>query len=378
MRVLLGQWGMLPRLRSVPDIGRRVHRVLRRVGPDRGHLCGRGRGQPYRATGSAAVRNVTLPAEYGHIALPLAAHLAANPVTRAWISAYSPRDNRAAVRPETSSTREPPARGRHLVQREEALVPGGAAARSRPAFPRRRRTLTEQSAGSTEPVPADDVALARAAPVQRRARRRTSRPAGRAPLAERIARELEARGLTGLALDRARGRYEYAGGPAEIALEILPGGPDPLGVACREIERQLNLPFPDAPRHNPFRFFAVDGRGRIPSRPRLRSFHRRRRFDRRSAQGDRGVLRRRGAGANRKRPRPTCTRGPIAVCSRASRCRSCGGSPSCPPFVARARAARSGRVTVRGRATTTRSPTSASSRRSSRRSAGPARRGASR
>jgi hypothetical protein len=34
---------------------------------------------------------VTLPAEYGHVGLPLAAHLAANPATRDWISGYSPQ-----------------------------------------------------------------------------------------------------------------------------------------------------------------------------------------------------------------------------------------------------------------------------------------------
>ena len=42
------------------------------------------------------VRNVTLPADDGHISLPLAAHLAASPVTRAWIGRYSPRGERAA------------------------------------------------------------------------------------------------------------------------------------------------------------------------------------------------------------------------------------------------------------------------------------------
>jgi len=79
------------------------------------------------------------------------------------------------------------------------------------------------------------------------------------PVAERIGRVLEAHGLTGLVLDRRRRRFEYEGGPAEVVLEVLPGEADPLGVVCREIERQLNLPFPHAPRGNPFRFFAVTG-----------------------------------------------------------------------------------------------------------------------
>jgi len=85
------------------------------------------------------------------------------------------------------------------------------------------------------------------------------RPFGEMPVAERIGRVLEAHGLTGLVLDRRRRRFEYEGGPAEVTLEVLPGGVDPLGVVCREIERQLNQPFPHSPRGNPFRFFAVTG-----------------------------------------------------------------------------------------------------------------------
>ena len=85
------------------------------------------------------------------------------------------------------------------------------------------------------------------------------RPFGEVPVAERIGRALEAHGLTGLVLDRRHRRFDYAGGPAEVVLEVLPGGADPLGVVCREIERQLNLPFPHALRENPFRFFAVTG-----------------------------------------------------------------------------------------------------------------------
>lgn len=85
------------------------------------------------------------------------------------------------------------------------------------------------------------------------------RPLREVPVAERIARVLEAHGLTGLVLDRRHRRFDYEGGPAEVVLEVLAGGADPVGVVCREIERQLNLPFPRAPRENPFRFFAVTG-----------------------------------------------------------------------------------------------------------------------
>lgn len=86
---------------------------------------------------------------------------------------------------------------------------------------------------------------------------RIPRPLGEVPLVERIGRTLEAHGLTGLVLDRRHQRFDYEGGPAEVALEVLPGGADPFGVVCREIERHLNLPFPHEPRENPFRFFAV-------------------------------------------------------------------------------------------------------------------------
>ena len=49
-----------------------------------------GGSDPYTAIGTTAVRNVTLPAAYTHIGLPRVEHLAANPVTRAWIDAYAP------------------------------------------------------------------------------------------------------------------------------------------------------------------------------------------------------------------------------------------------------------------------------------------------
>ncbi|HYR01495.1 MAG TPA: hypothetical protein VET86_15755 [Casimicrobiaceae bacterium] len=84
-----------------------------------------------------------------------------------------------------------------------------------------------------------------------------------APLdAERLARTvngvLEARGLAGLVLDPARGRYEYAGGAARVALEILPGDNDPVRVLEAAIERGVNLRFAPAGPLDPFRFFAVD------------------------------------------------------------------------------------------------------------------------
>ena len=76
-------------------------------------------------------------------------------------------------------------------------------------------------------------------------------------LAERIARQLEAHGLTGLVVDRDRRWFRYEGGPAQVTLEVLPGAHDPFAAVCGAVERQLNAPFPHQRAANPFRFFAV-------------------------------------------------------------------------------------------------------------------------
>lgn len=86
-RLLLGQWGILPLLRDVPDS----------VGEFTGFaipwdpIAGTGpEPSGFRATGSAKVRNVVLPGDYSHIGLPAVAHLAVQPETRAWIDAWRP------------------------------------------------------------------------------------------------------------------------------------------------------------------------------------------------------------------------------------------------------------------------------------------------
>lgn len=90
MRVLLGQWGMLSRLRTVPDSVDEFTGYFIEWDLIAGTSPGSAQSNPYRATGTAKVRNVTLPAEYSHISLPAVAHLAANEVTRAWIERYTP------------------------------------------------------------------------------------------------------------------------------------------------------------------------------------------------------------------------------------------------------------------------------------------------
>jgi hypothetical protein len=78
---------------------------------------------------------------------------------------------------------------------------------------------------------------------------RLNQPLEPAQLKRRIEGRLETAGLTGLVLDRRRGRFEFRGGAAAIDPTILAVGSDANRVTEREIERQLNLPF---------RFFAVD------------------------------------------------------------------------------------------------------------------------
>jgi len=97
MRVVLGEWGMLSRLRSVPDTVGEFTGFFIEWDPVAGTFPGSANSNPYRPTGSAAVRNVTLPSDYGHVSLPLTTHLAANPVTRTWISRYSPRGEQLAL-----------------------------------------------------------------------------------------------------------------------------------------------------------------------------------------------------------------------------------------------------------------------------------------
>ena len=86
-RLLLGQWSMIPRLRRIPDSVDDFTGYTLEWDFIAGDFPGT---EPYTAIGNAAVRNVTLPAAYTHIGLPLTEHLAANAVTRAWIDAYEP------------------------------------------------------------------------------------------------------------------------------------------------------------------------------------------------------------------------------------------------------------------------------------------------
>jgi len=86
-RVLLLQWDMLPRLRSIPDSVEEFAGYTLEWDPIAGELGG---GEPYAATGHAVVRNITLPSDYHHVTLPEVDRLPADAATRAWIDAYAP------------------------------------------------------------------------------------------------------------------------------------------------------------------------------------------------------------------------------------------------------------------------------------------------
>ena len=87
---------------------------------------------------------------------------------------------------------------------------------------------------------------------------RIDRPLDMQRLSAVIDGELEALDLTGLTLDAAHERFEYAGGPSRAPLAVVSGGDDPLQTLTREIERELNAPFPGDGPLVPFRFLAID------------------------------------------------------------------------------------------------------------------------
>jgi hypothetical protein len=87
MRVLLGQWDMIARLRKVPDTVADFTGFAIHWDPIAGTF---GDPEPYAAVGTARVRNVTLPAGTSHVGIPDTLHLATQAVTRRWIEDWSP------------------------------------------------------------------------------------------------------------------------------------------------------------------------------------------------------------------------------------------------------------------------------------------------
>ena len=90
MRVILGQWDMLSRLRQIPDTVEDFTGFFIEGDPLTMPLFESNEADRYRATGSAKVRNVMLPPSYSHLTMSLTDHLAADPRTSLWVSEYDP------------------------------------------------------------------------------------------------------------------------------------------------------------------------------------------------------------------------------------------------------------------------------------------------
>jgi hypothetical protein len=91
-------WGAVGLIRSIPDTVDEFTGY--RIGLDifAWDFPGLEGLKTFHAAGKAHVRNVTLPAEYSHVFVPVTAHLAEDPAMRGWINAYDP-DNEAGRAP---------------------------------------------------------------------------------------------------------------------------------------------------------------------------------------------------------------------------------------------------------------------------------------
>ena len=94
---LPNHWMVADRVRTIPDTVEEFDGY--RIGVDFFAWDGPGMegAKSFHASGTAIVRNVTLPAEYLHVLAPMTADLAKDAVARAWIDAYRPGIDEAAV-----------------------------------------------------------------------------------------------------------------------------------------------------------------------------------------------------------------------------------------------------------------------------------------
>lgn len=72
-----------------------------------------------------------------------------------------------------------------------------------------------------------------------------------------ISSEITELGLNGFRLNRRNSSYAYTGGDADIALRFVPPAAEDRSAITREVEAELNNPFP-ADMRLPFRFFAIE------------------------------------------------------------------------------------------------------------------------
>lgn len=86
--LLPNQWSMAVRLRTIPDSVEEFTGYTLAVDLVAWDLPGVG--AVYKADGTAKVRNVELPADYNHVTVASASHLANDPEMRAWVNAFAP------------------------------------------------------------------------------------------------------------------------------------------------------------------------------------------------------------------------------------------------------------------------------------------------
>ena len=92
--VLPGWWESLDTLRKIPDTVDEFTGYFIEVDLIALSIPGNPLDRRYENGGKAHVRNVTLPATYNHVVVPMTASLAADPAVRDWINAYVPGDKR--------------------------------------------------------------------------------------------------------------------------------------------------------------------------------------------------------------------------------------------------------------------------------------------
>lgn len=100
MRVLLGQWRMIGKLRKIPDTVEEFTGLYIPYDPIGSDFFGFGKANNYAPTGSARVRNVRLPSSYHHLTIPLSEPLARDSEIRAWIDKYVPGNGEPLVPPD--------------------------------------------------------------------------------------------------------------------------------------------------------------------------------------------------------------------------------------------------------------------------------------
>ena len=89
-RALPKEWDMNAKLRLIPDSVGEFTGFSKGLDPLGGDLLGFGRGNEFRATGCARVRNVRLPPAGSHSMIPHAKSLLRDPAVVSWIQLYQP------------------------------------------------------------------------------------------------------------------------------------------------------------------------------------------------------------------------------------------------------------------------------------------------